>query len=116
LAELLGAELAATRKVTDAGWLPHSRQVGITGRSVRPPLYLSIGASGKINHTIGARSAGTIVAINNDAAAPIFDTADVGIVADWHDIIPRLGIVLGPSGQEHATPALRQYVAETAQS
>jgi electron transfer flavoprotein alpha subunit len=90
LAALLGAELAATRKVTDAGWLPHSRQVGITGRSVQPALYLALGISGKLNHTIGARGAHTIVAINNDAKAPIFDAADVGVVADWRDVITRV--------------------------
>ena len=80
---LLGAELGATRKVTDAGWLPRSRQIGITGRSIAPRLFVSLGTSGKFNHTVGVRAAGTVLAINGDAGAPIFQAADVGIVADW---------------------------------
>jgi len=92
---LLGAELAATRKVTDAGWLPRARQIGITGRSIAPRLFVSIGAGGKFNHSIGIRGAGTVLAINADAAAPIFDHCDVGIVADWHDAVPRLVAALG---------------------
>jgi electron transfer flavoprotein alpha subunit len=90
LRALLGAELGATRKVTDEGWLPRSRQVGITGRSIAPRLYVSIGASGKFNHTVGLRAARTVLAINNDAAAPIFDAADAGIVADWREALPLL--------------------------
>jgi electron transfer flavoprotein alpha subunit len=85
---LLGAELGATRKVTDEGWLPRSRQVGITGRSIAPRLYVSVGASGKFNHTVGLRAARTVLAINCDADAPIFGSCDVGIVADWHDAVP----------------------------
>ncbi|MGQ0825858.1 MAG: FAD-binding protein [Actinomycetota bacterium] len=92
---LLGAELAATRKVTDRGWLPRSRQVGITGRSIAPRLYVSIGASGKFNHAVGVRAAGTVVAINPDPNAPIWESADVGIVADWHDALPALVARLG---------------------
>lgn len=90
LADLLGAEFAATRKVTDRHWMPHSRQVGLTGRSIAPKLYVAVGLSGKFNHTIGVRSAGTIVAINSDPAAPIFDVSDVGIVGDWHQVLPLL--------------------------
>jgi electron transfer flavoprotein alpha subunit len=90
LLALLGAELAATRKVTDEGWLPRSRQVGITGRSIAPRLFVSIGASGKFNHAVGIRAAGTVLAINNDPTAPIFDAADAGIVGDWHEILPLL--------------------------
>ncbi len=90
LRALLGAELAATRKVTDKGWLPRSRQVGITGRAVAPRLFVSIGASGKFNHAVGVRAAGTVLAINADPDAPIFATADVGIVGDWHDVLPLL--------------------------
>jgi electron transfer flavoprotein alpha subunit len=90
LRELLAAELGATRKVTDEGWLPRARQVGITGRSIAPRLFVSIGASGKFNHTVGLRAARTVLAINNDAAAPIFDVSDAGIVADWHDALPLL--------------------------
>jgi electron transfer flavoprotein alpha subunit len=90
LLAVLGAELAATRKVTDEGWLPRSRQVGITGRSIAPRLFVSIGASGKFNHTVGIRAARTVLAINNDPAAPIFDAADAGIVGDWHAVLPLL--------------------------
>jgi electron transfer flavoprotein alpha subunit len=90
LRSLLDAELGATRKVTDKGWLPRSRQIGITGRAIAPRLFVSIGASGKFNHAIGIRAAGTVLAINPDADAPIFDHADVGIVADWRAAIPLL--------------------------
>ncbi len=90
LRTLLGAELGATRKVTDEGWLPRSRQVGITGRSVAPRLYVSVGASGKFNHVVGLRAARTVLAVNADPNAPIFQAADVGIVADWRDALPVL--------------------------
>ena len=93
-ADRIGAELCATRKVTDAGLLPRARQVGITGHTISPRLYIAIGLSGKFNHTVGVRSAGTIVAINTDPGAPILDWCDVGFVADWRDVfdelIPRL--------------------------
>jgi electron transfer flavoprotein alpha subunit len=90
LRHALGAELGATRKVTDQGWLPRSRQVGITGRAIAPRLFISVGASGKFNHAIGVRGAGTVLAINADANAPIFTHADVGIVGDWREVVPRL--------------------------
>ncbi|HTK16265.1 MAG TPA: FAD-binding protein [Acidimicrobiia bacterium] len=90
LLAMLDAELAATRKVTDEGWLPRSRQVGITGRSIAPRLFVSIGASGKFNHAVGIRAARTVLAINNDPTAPIFDAADAGIVGDWHVVLPLL--------------------------
>ncbi|MCC7076469.1 MAG: FAD-binding protein [Acidimicrobiia bacterium] len=90
LRKLLDAELAATRKVTDNGWMPRSRQVGITGRSVAPHVYMSIGASGKYNHTCGLRAADLVIAVNTDASAPVFEHADYGIVADWHDVVPLL--------------------------
>jgi len=90
LRTLLGAELGATRKVTDKGWLPRARQIGITGRSVSPRLFVSIGASGKFNHTVGIRAAGTVLAINPDPLAPVFAHADAGIVADWRDALPPL--------------------------
>jgi electron transfer flavoprotein alpha subunit len=76
--------------VTDKGWLPRARQIGITGRAIAPRLYVSIGASGKFNHIVGARAAGTILAINPDPNALIFDSADVGVVADWRDALPLL--------------------------
>jgi electron transfer flavoprotein alpha subunit len=90
LVRALGAELAATRKVTDQGWLPRARQVGITGHSISPRLFVSIGASGKFNHTVGLRSAGTILAINADPDALVWDCADVGIVGDWGTVVPVL--------------------------
>jgi electron transfer flavoprotein alpha subunit len=87
---LLGAEFGATRKVTDRGWLPRSRQIGITGRSIAPCLYVSIGASGKFNHAVGIRAARTVLAINPDPNAPIFASADAGIVGDWREVLPLL--------------------------
>jgi electron transfer flavoprotein alpha subunit len=96
---LLGAELAATRKVTDEGWLPHGRQVGITGRSVAPRMYFAVGLSGSLNHLAGASRAGTVLAINTDPAAEIFAHCDVGLVADWREVMPllvdRLRVVVG---------------------
>jgi electron transfer flavoprotein alpha subunit len=90
LLDALGAELGASRKVTDAGALPHSRQIGITGRTVAPRLYVAVGVSGKYNHMVGARAAGTVLAINPDPAAPVFESADVGIVAPWQEVVERL--------------------------
>ncbi len=86
----LHAELAATRKVTDRGWLPRSRQVGITGRTIAPRLYVAIGTSGKFNHMVGVRAAGTVLAVNSDPDALVFDGADLGIVGDWHEVVPLL--------------------------
>ncbi|HWW54549.1 MAG TPA: FAD-binding protein [Acidimicrobiales bacterium] len=86
----LGAQLAATRKVTDKGWQPRARQVGITGRSISPLLYVAIGLSGKFNHVVGIRGAGEVLAINSDPEALVFGSADIGIVADWHDVVPLL--------------------------
>jgi electron transfer flavoprotein alpha subunit len=90
LAALLGAELAATRKVTDKGWAPRARQVGLTGRAIAPRLYVALGLSGKFNHMIGVRGAGTILAVNADRDAPVFGHCDVGIVGDWHEVVPLL--------------------------
>ena len=90
LRELLGAEFAATRKVTDQGWLPRARQVGITGRSIAPRLYLAVGISGKFTHAVGLRRVGTVVAINSDPEALIFESADIGIVGDWREVVPLL--------------------------
>jgi electron transfer flavoprotein alpha subunit len=86
----LGAELAATRKVTDKHWLPHARQIGITGRSISPTIYVAIALSGKFNHMMGVRAAGLVVAINSDPSAPVFQFADIGIVADWREVLPHL--------------------------
>ncbi len=90
LLAVLGAELAATRKVTDKGWLPHARQLGITGRSISPRLYVALGTSGKYNHLVGVRSAGTILAVNPDPDALVFQVADIGIVGDWAEVVPEL--------------------------
>lgn len=90
LAAVLGAELGATRKVTDKGWAPRSRQIGVTGRTLSPRLYVAIGLSGKFNHVVGVRAAGTILAINEDSEAPIFGHCDIGIVGDWHEVLPLL--------------------------
>ena len=94
LAAVLGAELAATRKVTDNGWAPRSRQVGITGRSIAPSLYIALGLSGKFNHMVGVRGAKTILAINKDSTAPVFSQCDIGIVGDWHIVVPALASAL----------------------
>ena len=90
----LGAEFGATRKITDEGWLPHARQIGLTGHAIAPDLYVLVGASGKFNHMVGVRGARTIVAINNDPSAPVFAHCDVGIVGDWHEVVPLLAEAL----------------------
>lgn len=90
LRAVLGAEFAATRKVTDRGWLPHSRQLGITARSIAPKLYVAIGLSGNPNHSVGVGRAQTVLAINTDPDAPIFDHSDIGLVADWREVVPLL--------------------------
>ena len=101
---VLAAELAATRKVTDRGWLPLSRQLGITGRMIAPVLYIAIGIGGSPNHTAGIRRAATVLAINSDPAAAIFDDADIGIVADWREVVPLLAAEL--SGSAALLPAM----------
>jgi electron transfer flavoprotein alpha subunit len=90
LAEAMGGEIAASRPICDSGWLPMDRQIGSSGQTVAPKLYLALGISGAIQHIVGMKGARTVVAINKDAEAPIFEIADYGVVGNLFDLVPPL--------------------------
>ena len=96
LRDLLGAEYVCTRDVADAGWMPKQLQVGLTGRSIAPELYIGVGLRGDFNHLVGLQRAGVIVGVNNNRRTSLFRVADIAVHADWHEFIPELTAALRP--------------------
>jgi electron transfer flavoprotein alpha subunit len=90
LCSVLQAEIGCTRKVTDLGWMPHARQIGVTGRAISPRLFIAIGTSGKFNHMVGVRSAATVMAVNPDPNALVWQHADIGVVGPFQECVPLL--------------------------
>jgi electron transfer flavoprotein alpha subunit len=90
LADALGAELAASRPICDSGWLPMDRQVGSSGQTVSPKVYLALGISGAIQHLVGMKGSRTVIAVNKDSEAPIFEIADYAVVGNLFDVVPAL--------------------------
>ena len=112
LAELLGGELAGTRVAVEEGWIPPERQVGQTGQSVRPELYIACGISGAIQHRAGMLSSRYVIAINRDPRAPIFQVADWGIVGDLHDVVPEMINQIRAHGARHTVQGEKGGTAE----